>query len=184
MKRACVPLFVIPAQAGIQKYTRIHINHLLDSRLRGNDGMGFAEANHDNGVFIRRIVGLSIIAEEILMGISTSWRVDEATPPAPPSTGFTPSISHGLLLGPPASCRLVKQDNPQRASALIIFTGRQDAGAPSGYAVLQRGCQAEITQVCDESAIPFSTFLFHVSNPTNLIRRSGTFEWARLPWRP
>jgi hypothetical protein len=49
-----LPLLVIPAQAGIQKHKHIHINHLLDSRLRGNDGMGFAEANHDNGVFIRR----------------------------------------------------------------------------------------------------------------------------------
>jgi hypothetical protein len=65
-----------------------------------------------------------------------------------------------LLLGAPASCRLVKQDNPQHASALIISTGWQDAGAPSGYAVLQRVRQAEITQVCDESVIPIFSISF------------------------
>jgi hypothetical protein len=54
MKRTALPLLVIPAQAGIQKHTYIHINHLLDSRLRGNDVIGFAVENHEHGVYIRR----------------------------------------------------------------------------------------------------------------------------------
>jgi hypothetical protein len=54
MRRTGLPLLVIPAEAGIQRYKHINIHHLLDSRLRGNDGIGFAEANREHGIFIRR----------------------------------------------------------------------------------------------------------------------------------
>jgi hypothetical protein len=49
-----LPLLVIPAQAGIQTHKHINIDYLLDSRLRGNDEIGLAKANHEHGVFIRR----------------------------------------------------------------------------------------------------------------------------------
>jgi hypothetical protein len=55
MKTLSLSLLVIPAQAGIQRHKHIHIHHLLDSRLRGNDGIGFTEANRDPSVFIRRL---------------------------------------------------------------------------------------------------------------------------------